>query len=74
MNIRICFCAQPMSYSYHLTFAIQAARALANLAAHGESNNSCIAVGSEAGALEALVQLTRSAHNGVRCVCVCVFV
>ncbi|KAG6435614.1 hypothetical protein SASPL_100488 [Salvia splendens] len=51
----------------------QAARALANLATHGESNNSSIAVGSEAGDLEALVQLTRSAHNGVRCVCMCVY-
>ncbi|CAK9185833.1 unnamed protein product, partial [Ilex paraguariensis] len=44
----------------------QAARALANLAAHGDSNNNNAAVGQEAGALEALVQLTRSAHDGVR--------
>ncbi|KAL1543335.1 Protein ARABIDILLO 1 [Salvia divinorum] len=44
----------------------QAARALANLAAHGESNNNNVAVRREAGALEALVQLTRSVHNGVR--------
>ncbi|CAL1406091.1 unnamed protein product [Linum trigynum] len=44
----------------------QAARALANLAAHGDSNTNNAAVGQEAGALEALVQLTRSAHEGVR--------
>ncbi|GAB4844292.1 Protein ARABIDILLO 1 [Ancistrocladus abbreviatus] len=44
----------------------QAARALANLAAHGDSNNNNAAVGQEAGALEALVQLTRSLHEGVR--------
>ncbi|XP_010524430.1 PREDICTED: protein ARABIDILLO 1-like [Tarenaya hassleriana] len=44
----------------------QAARALANLAAHGDSNNNNAAVGQEEGALEALVQLTQSAHEGVR--------
>ncbi|KDP28825.1 hypothetical protein JCGZ_14596 [Jatropha curcas] len=44
----------------------QAARALANLAAHGDSNTNNSAVGQEAGALEALVQLTRSPHEGVR--------
>ncbi|XP_073270207.1 protein ARABIDILLO 1-like isoform X1 [Primulina huaijiensis] len=44
----------------------QAARALANLAAHGDSNSNNAAVGQEAGALEALVQLTRSLHDGVR--------
>ncbi|CAI9786044.1 unnamed protein product [Fraxinus pennsylvanica] len=44
----------------------QAARALANLAAHGDSNSNNAAVGQEAGALEALVQLTRSSHDGVR--------
>jgi hypothetical protein len=44
----------------------QAARALANLAAHGDSNNNNAAVGQEAGALEALVQLTKSPHEGVR--------
>ncbi|GAB4861969.1 Protein ARABIDILLO 1 [Ancistrocladus abbreviatus] len=44
----------------------QAARALANLAAHGDSNNNNAAVGQEAGALEALVQLTHSPHEGVR--------
>ncbi|CAO2834784.1 unnamed protein product [Amaranthus hypochondriacus] len=44
----------------------QAARALANLAAHGDSNNNNSAVGQEAGALEALVQLTHSPHEGVR--------
>ncbi|KAK4379466.1 hypothetical protein RND71_001328 [Anisodus tanguticus] len=42
----------------------QAARALANLAAHGDSNSNNAAVGQEAGALEALVQLTRSPHDG----------
>lgn len=44
----------------------QAARALGNLAAHGDSNGNNAAVGQEAGALEALVQLTRSPHDGVR--------
>ncbi|KAK4488553.1 hypothetical protein RD792_004317 [Penstemon davidsonii] len=44
----------------------QAARALANLAAHGDSNSNNAAVGQEAGALEALVQLTRAPHDGVR--------
>ncbi|KAG5008120.1 hypothetical protein JHK82_026053 [Glycine max] len=44
----------------------QAARALANLAAHGDSNSNNAAVGQEAGALEALVQLTCSPHEGVR--------
>uniref|UniRef100_A0ACD5TSY8 Uncharacterized protein n=1 Tax=Avena sativa TaxID=4498 RepID=A0ACD5TSY8_AVESA len=44
----------------------QAARALANLAAHGENNNNNAAVGREAGAIEALVQLTHSPHEGVR--------
>ncbi|KAL1225235.1 Protein ARABIDILLO 1 [Cardamine amara subsp. amara] len=44
----------------------QAARALANLAAHGDSNNNNASVGQEAGALEALVQLTQSPHEGVR--------
>ncbi|CAM8990978.1 unnamed protein product [Rhodiola kirilowii] len=44
----------------------QAARALANLAAHGDSNSNNAAVGQEAGALEALVQLTKSTHEGVR--------
>ncbi|XP_012090498.2 protein ARABIDILLO 1 isoform X2 [Jatropha curcas] len=44
----------------------QAARALANLAAHGDSNINNAAVGQEAGALEALVQLTCSQHEGVR--------
>ncbi|KAL5095990.1 hypothetical protein RYX36_000317 [Vicia faba] len=44
----------------------QAARAMANLAAHGDSNSNNAAVGQEAGALEALVQLTRSPHEGVR--------
>uniref|UniRef100_A0A0E0R2J3 F-box domain-containing protein n=1 Tax=Oryza rufipogon TaxID=4529 RepID=A0A0E0R2J3_ORYRU len=44
----------------------QAARALANLAAHGDNNNNNAAVGQEAGALEALVQLTSSQNEGVR--------
>ncbi|KAJ4951573.1 hypothetical protein NE237_028405 [Protea cynaroides] len=44
----------------------QAARALANLAAHGDSNSNNAAVGQEAGAIEALVQLTCSHHEGVR--------
>ncbi|KAL8542697.1 hypothetical protein ACS0TY_003538 [Phlomoides rotata] len=44
----------------------QAARALANLAAHGDSNGNNAAVGKEAGALDALVQLIRSPHEGVR--------
>ncbi|XP_050223319.1 protein ARABIDILLO 1-like [Mercurialis annua] len=44
----------------------QAARALANLAAPGDSNDNNTAVGKEAGALEALVQLTYSQHEGLR--------
>ncbi|KAJ4774074.1 Protein ARABIDILLO 1 [Rhynchospora pubera] len=44
----------------------QAARALANLAAHGDNNGNNAAVGQEAGALEALVQLTCSQNEGVR--------
>lgn len=49
-----------------LVFISQAARALANLAAHGDSNSNNAAVGQEAGALEALVQLTSSQNEGVR--------
>ena len=45
---------------------VQAARALANLAAHGDSNGNNAAVGQEAGALEALVELTSSQSEGVR--------
>ncbi|KAL0295175.1 UNVERIFIED_CONTAM: protein ARABIDILLO 2 [Sesamum calycinum] len=45
---------------------VLAARALANLAAHGDSNSNNAAVGQEAGALDALVQLTRSPHDGVK--------
>lgn len=45
---------------------VQAARALANLAAHGDNNDNNAAVGQEAGALEALVQLTGSHNEGVR--------
>ncbi|XWS36983.1 hypothetical protein CRYUN_Cryun19dG0004200 [Craigia yunnanensis] len=44
----------------------QTARALANLAAHGDSNSNNAAIGQEAGALEALVQLTYSQNEGVR--------
>lgn len=44
----------------------QAARALANLAAHGDSNGNNAAVGQESGALDALLQLTRSPSDGVR--------
>lgn len=44
----------------------QAARALANLAAHGDNNSNNAAVGQEAGALDALVQLTCSPNEGVR--------
>ncbi|XP_057498993.1 protein ARABIDILLO 1-like isoform X2 [Actinidia eriantha] len=44
----------------------QAARALANLAAHADSDSNDVAFGEETGALEALVQLTRSTHEGVR--------
>ncbi|KAK4411207.1 protein ARABIDILLO 1 [Sesamum angolense] len=51
--VEICDCGPP-------------ARALANLAAHGDSNSNNAVVGQEAGALEALVQLTRSQHDGVR--------
>ncbi|XP_065016118.1 protein ARABIDILLO 1-like isoform X3 [Musa acuminata AAA Group] len=47
-------------------FSSQAARALANLAAHGDSNSNNAAVGQEEGALEALVQLTFSQNEGVR--------
>ncbi|KAK5846473.1 hypothetical protein PVK06_002763 [Gossypium arboreum] len=43
-----------------------AARALANLAAHGDSNSNNAAIGQEAGALEALVQLTYSQNEAVR--------
>ncbi|KAL6494128.1 Protein ARABIDILLO 1 [Orobanche gracilis] len=42
------------------------ARALANLAAHGDSNNNNAAVGQKVGALEALVKLTHSPRDGVR--------
>jgi len=52
--------------------SLQAARALANLAAHGDSNGNNAAVGREAGALEALVHLTCSNHEGVRYVEFCV--
>lgn len=57
-----CFLA---NYLMHF-WLYQAARALANLAAHGDSNSNNAAVGQEAGALEALVQLTQSPHEGVR--------
>ncbi|KAK6143073.1 hypothetical protein DH2020_023421 [Rehmannia glutinosa] len=45
---------------------LKAARALTNLAAHWDTNGHDSAVGQEAGALDALVQLTRSRHDGVR--------
>ncbi|CAM6123687.1 unnamed protein product [Calypogeia fissa] len=51
---------------YTWLFTCQDARALANLAAHGDSNGNNVAVGWEAGSLEALVQLTCSSHEGVR--------
>ena len=44
----------------------QAARALSNLAGHGDSNNNNAAIGQQAGALEALVQLTHSPNERVR--------
>lgn len=44
----------------------QAARALANLASHGDSNTNNSSVEQVAGALAALVQLTSSQHEGVR--------
>lgn len=44
----------------------QVARALANLAAHGDRNFCNTAVGEEIGAVEALVQLLHSPCNGVR--------
>ncbi|KAL3537064.1 hypothetical protein ACH5RR_000430 [Cinchona calisaya] len=44
----------------------QAARALANLAAYGDSNSNNATVGQEAGAVEALIQLTQSARDSVR--------
>ncbi|RRT76907.1 hypothetical protein B296_00028765 [Ensete ventricosum] len=47
-------------------FSSQAARALANLAAHGDNNSNNAAVGQEEGALKALVQLTFSQNEGVR--------
>lgn len=54
---------------YHgilVSVTVQAARALANIAAHGDNNSNNASVGQEAGALEALVLLTRSPHDGVR--------
>ncbi|KAI3756804.1 hypothetical protein L1987_56627 [Smallanthus sonchifolius] len=44
----------------------QAARALANLTAHGDSNTNNVAVGQEAGAIDALVLLVCSQHAAVR--------
>ncbi|KAF8110799.1 hypothetical protein N665_0079s0111 [Sinapis alba] len=43
-----------------------AARGLANLAAHGDSNNNIAAIGQETGALETLIQMTNSHHGGVK--------
>lgn len=55
-----------MHASHIFDLIIQAARALANLAAHGDSNTNNAAVGLESGALDALLQLTRSPNDGVR--------
>ncbi|CAL1405576.1 unnamed protein product [Linum trigynum] len=44
----------------------QAARALANLVSHGDVNASNVAVGEEVGAVEALVRITFSQHEGAR--------
>ncbi|KAK6142991.1 hypothetical protein DH2020_023339 [Rehmannia glutinosa] len=44
----------------------QAARALTNFTAHGDNNCNAAAVGQETGAIDALLQLTRSRHDGVR--------
>ncbi|KAL0304755.1 UNVERIFIED_CONTAM: protein ARABIDILLO 1 [Sesamum calycinum] len=63
------FCSYLLNtlFSARLLFQlVVAARALANLAAHGDSNSNNAAVGQEAGALDALVQLTRSPHDGVK--------
>lgn len=60
------FSSQALTGIFIVVIIVQAARALANLAAHGDSNSNNAAVGQEAGALEALVQLTRSPHDGVR--------
>ncbi|KAL0876486.1 hypothetical protein Bca101_026191 [Brassica carinata] len=43
-----------------------AARGLANLAAHDDSNNNNAAIGKEPRALETIIQLTRSRHYGVK--------
>ena len=53
-------------FNKHEGFQEQAARALANLAAHGDSNGNNAAVRQEVGALEALVHLTCSHHERVR--------
>ncbi|CAI0383940.1 unnamed protein product [Linum tenue] len=44
----------------------KAARALANLVSHGDVNASNFAVGEEVGAVEALVRITFSQHEGAR--------
>ncbi|KAL0714743.1 hypothetical protein Bca4012_021722 [Brassica carinata] len=44
----------------------QAARGLANLAAHDDSNNNNAAIGKVPGALKTIIQLTRSHHGGVK--------
>lgn len=49
-----------------LLFFPQAARGLANLAAHDDSNNNNAAIGKEPRALETIIQLTRSHHGGVK--------
>ncbi|CAI0547893.1 unnamed protein product [Linum tenue] len=45
---------------------LKAARALANLVSHGDVNASNFAVGEEVGAVEALVRITFSQHEGAR--------
>ncbi|GJW48868.1 hypothetical protein Tco_0080514 [Tanacetum coccineum] len=45
---------------------VKDARALANLAAHGDSNSNNAVIGEEAGAIAALIQVTRSPKVGVR--------
>ena len=46
---------------------LQVTRALSKLEAHGENNGNNVVVGQEVGALEALVHLTCSHHEGLRC-------
>lgn len=55
-----------MSHIVFFFFFPQAARGLANLAAHDDSNNNNAAIGKEPHALETIIQLTRSHHGGVK--------